>query len=122
MALLLALLRRIISEPDRIEVGHFILREQMQPTAAMDLLYAQMLLPLHQLLAQQVATLRGQSTEAPEILIEAQALFGEVIVFSAHRTTLARRLAGSHPAALEYERYAQVVRAMVLRQFPLSSA
>src|SRR5699024_10608813 len=77
---------------NRHETGYFIMREQMQPTAAMDILYTDMLEPMHELLGRLVAALRGKPESDPVVIIEVQVLYGQAVVFGAHRTTLRRRL------------------------------
>lgn len=118
-ALLQALLRKIVIEPNRYEIGYFMLREQMQPTAAMDIIYDGMIQPLHELLGRLVAALRGKPEHDPDIIIEVQALYGEAIVFGVHRTTLIRRLGIDALGEEHLDRISRVVRAMIVRQFPL---
>lgn len=118
VALVLALLNKLINEPS-YDIGYFMLREQMQPTAALDILYDGLIEPLHQQLGQLVAALRGKPETDPDVIIEVQVLYGEAIVFGVHRTTLNRRLQVESLSAEHHERIRQVVRAMVLRQFPL---
>lgn len=119
VSLVLALLRKIILEPNRYEIGYFMLREQMQPTMAMDIIYDGLVQPLHELLGRLVAALRGRPESDPDIIIEVQALYGEAIVFGVHRTTLIRRLGVKALDDAHLQRINRVVREMVLRQFPL---
>jgi len=118
IALVLVLLEEILSQPDHREIGNFIVREQMQPTPAMDILYDGLMHPMHQLLGTLVAALRGKAEDDPDLIIEVQALYGEAIVFGVHRTTLIRRLG---VVALDgyVDRITGVVRNLVERQFPL---
>lgn len=118
IALVLGLLQRIVQGSHRYEVGCFIMREQMQPTAAMDILYTGMLAPLHELLGQLVGALRGKPPTDPEIIIEVQVLYGQAVVFGAHRTTLRRRL-GSDATQQHSAQLQRVVHDMIMRQFPL---
>ncbi|EKF74382.1 transcriptional regulator [Alcanivorax hongdengensis A-11-3] len=115
-----SLLRRIISQPHRCEIGSFIMREQMQPSAAMEQLYGRMIGPLHAHLAALVAALRGLGEDDPDVIIEVHALFGQAVVFGVHRYTLKRRLGADELDEEHLVRITGVVRNMVLRQFPTS--
>lgn len=119
VALVLALLQKIVQGSNRYEVGCFIMREQMQPTAAMDVLYADMLEPLHELLGELVAALRDKPETDPEVIIEVQVLYGQAVVFGAHRTTLSRRLGPTGTQKQRLEHVKSVVHDMIMRQFPL---
>ena len=119
--LIVALLRQIVSQPNKGEIGYFIMREQMHPTAAMDILYSGMIQPLHEMLGRLVAPLRHKPELDPDVIIEVQALYGEAIVFGVHRTTLMWRLGIDALGQEQLDRIAAVVRDMVLRQFPLGS-
>lgn len=121
-ALIIALLRQIVSQPNKAEIGYFILREQMQPTPALDVIYDGMIEPMHEMLARLVAPLRGKQAADPDVIIEVQALYGEAIVFGVHRTTLLRRLGVDGLNDGHIERIAAVVRDMVLRQYPIPDA
>src|SRR5699024_4323348 len=111
--------QKIVQESHQYEIGCFIMREQMQPTTAMDVLYTDMLQPLHELLGQLVAALRGKPESDPQIIIEVQILYGQAVVFGAHRTSLRRRLGptGTHKQHLEHVQ--TVLHDMIMRQFPL---
>ena len=115
-----ALLEKILAQRDKYEIGYFLLREQMQPTAAMDILYDELIQPVHELMARLVGPLRGKPETDPDVIIEVQALYGEAIVFGVHRTTLIRRLGVKRLEDDHLARIARVVRETLLRQFPLS--
>lgn len=117
--LIIALLRQIVSQPDKAEIGYFILREQMQPTAAMDIIYDGMIAPMHEMLARLVAPLLGKAAGDPGVIIEVQALYGQAIVFGVHRTTLLRRLGVNSLDDARIEQITSVVRNLILRQFPV---
>ncbi|GAA5129249.1 CerR family C-terminal domain-containing protein [Alloalcanivorax gelatiniphagus] len=114
-----ALLDKILSQRHKYEIGYFLLREQMQPTAAMDILYDELIEPVHELLARLVGPLRGKPATDPDVIIEVQALYGEAIVFGVHRTTLIRRLGVEALDEDHLARIVRVVRETLLRQFPL---
>jgi AcrR family transcriptional regulator len=117
--LVIALLQRTFNDPNHYEIGFFMLREQMQPTAAWNILYDGLIQPLHEILGYLVAALRGKPKADPDVIIEVQALFGETVVFSVYRTTLAHRLGTVGLREAQLNRIMHVVRDMVFRQFPL---
>lgn len=75
------------------DAAGFILREQHQPTAAFDILYERLMLPIQQTYQLLVAQIRGSSRpdNRREILIT-HALIGQVLAFRSARTTVLRRL------------------------------
>ena len=121
IALILGLMRQILSQPKKCEIGHFMMREQMQPSSAFDIIYDNLLFPMHSTLSQLVAALRGLPQDSLKVAAEAHALFGEAIIFGAHRTTLMRRLQVEALSDGQVEEITGVVREMLERQFPAVS-
>ena len=69
-----------------------IFREQAQPSAAYETLYAKLLQPMHATLSLLIARYRGETTPSRSSLVLAHAIQGQCIIFRIGRTTLLRRL------------------------------
>lgn len=93
-ALVLALLRQILTHTaeGNCAIGSFMLREQIKPSAAFDIIYNELLEPLHLLLCQLVAQVRQRDPADFLVVVEVQSLFGQAVIFAAHRSTLLRQL------------------------------
>ncbi len=74
----------------------FIFREQNHPTEAFDILYEKLFDPMHNIVGNLIACIRGLDAEYPETKLVAHALIGQVISFRAGRTTVMRRLGIHH--------------------------
>lgn len=72
--------------------ARIVMREQMQPTAAFDLLYEGMVRHVHEALARAIAVVLGRKPQDPFVLLKAQTLMGQVLIFLAGRETARRRL------------------------------
>ncbi len=70
----------------------FVMREQLQPGPAFDVLYAGYIRSLHEALTALVAAARGVSAHTAAAAMEAHALFGTALAFLVARHTLCRRL------------------------------
>ena len=91
-AVLQAVVRTILGAPDAACRGGFILREQLQPTAAFDILHAGFVDRLHKALAVLIGRALGVEADAPATIIRAHAVLGQALVFGVARETLSRRL------------------------------
>lgn len=72
--------------------ARFIMREQMDPTAAFDVLYGRIMGPVHAACAALVGRLLDEPSEAPETLIRTFALLGQILIFRVARAAVLRRL------------------------------
>lgn len=102
--LLAGLVRAMLEEP----VAHWsfalLSREQFQPGAAFDLLYREVLEPVHQLCGQLTARLLNLPPDSPAAIHSENALLGMVSSFFMHRASLSRRLrTGAVPDAAALE-------------------
>ncbi|WP_159098161.1 CerR family C-terminal domain-containing protein [Parazoarcus communis] len=70
----------------------FFVREQLSPSAAFDIIFDQMLLPVHQLVCDLVAHLKGAASDAEETILLAQAFLAQVSGFVTGRLLIQRRL------------------------------
>lgn len=78
--------------PETQPIGLFILREQVFPTQALDILYEDVMQPMHDVCCRVVGVLHGIDPRVPEAAIRGQALFGEMLTFLISKTTLLRYL------------------------------
>ncbi|MEW8438281.1 MAG: CerR family C-terminal domain-containing protein [Candidatus Thiodiazotropha taylori] len=69
-----------------------IFREQNRPTEAFQILFENLLAPMHKALAQLVARYRGQSATEPQVLYMVHTLLGQTIIFRIAQTTLLKIL------------------------------
>lgn len=70
----------------------FFVREQLAPSAAFDMIFDQMLLPVHQLVCDLVARLKGLPPDAEATMLLAHAFLAQVSGFVTGRRLLQRRL------------------------------
>ncbi|KQY67758.1 hypothetical protein ASD39_07475 [Sphingomonas sp. Root50] len=69
-----------------------MLREQMQPGRAFDIIYKGYVEAVHIAISALCARARGLAADDPEAIIQAHAMFGQALAFGVARDTLARRL------------------------------
>lgn len=82
----------IFGTPDASTRGAFMLREQMQPGRAFDIIYKGYVEAVHLAISTLCARARGLAADDPEAIIQAHAMFGQALAFGVARDTLARRL------------------------------
>ena len=70
----------------------FVMREQLQPGAAFEILYQGMMRRLMESCAKLLATALGRRNDDPRILIRAQTLLGQILVFRTSRASVFRQL------------------------------
>lgn len=102
----------LISDGPAAQWAQFIMREQMHPTAAFDIIYNGFQVRLHGLVTALVARVTGKNADDPDTLISATTLIGQILVFRAARATVQRRHGWD---AFTPDRVAQV-RAVIRRQ------
>lgn len=97
------------------DAAGFILREQHQPTAAFNILYDRLMLPIqltYRLLVSRILDSRESNTRQ-EILIT-HALIGQILAFRTARTTVLRRLAQADFSDRDAEEIASVISMLTL--------
>ena len=82
-----------------------ILREQLQPSDAFDILYDTLLQPMHSALSRLVACYRGIDPADREAITMTQALLGQTLIFRVGRTTLLKRLNQNAYSASDIKRF-----------------
>jgi AcrR family transcriptional regulator len=87
------LVHNLLGNPLGDDAAGFILREQHQPTAAFDILYERLMLPIQQGFQSLASRLSGINTrDARRDILTTHALMGQIIAFRMARTTVLRRL------------------------------
>jgi hypothetical protein len=94
---------RLMVDPVSAGFARFIMREQMEPTAAFERLHAGFIGPTFGTLARLVAEIRGGNAEDPTIRIIVPRLIGQVMVLRAARATVLRELGWDDIGAAEFE-------------------
>ena len=89
--LLVAVLRNVLEAPEAASRGGFILREQLQPTAAFEVLYSGFIRTLHESLSALVARATGRNPCDLSSITRAHALLGHALVFGMAHETFIRR-------------------------------
>jgi TetR/AcrR family transcriptional regulator, regulator of cefoperazone and chloramphenicol sensitivity len=82
----------LLSPRATIDLGRIIIREQMDPTPAFDLLYEGTMRPMHELVTTLVAKLTGLPFPGEEATICAHTIIGQITIFKTHREAALRRL------------------------------
>ena len=78
-------------DPGTMRFSQIILREQMAPTAAFDLIYPKVMERILSAFATLIATITGE-TDTRQCSLQAILLIGQVMVFRAGRATVIRRI------------------------------
>jgi len=72
--------------------ARIIIREQMQPTKAFDLLYQQWMRFVHETITGLLAVILREKPTDQQVILRAHALLGQMLVFIAGRQTILRRV------------------------------
>jgi AcrR family transcriptional regulator len=95
-----ALLHELLERFSAIVIGSkfadsfasFVMREQLQPGAAFEILYEGMMRRLMESCAKMLAIALGRRHDDPRILVRAQTLLGQILVFRTSRASVFRQL------------------------------
>ncbi|MFY9986301.1 MAG: CerR family C-terminal domain-containing protein [Chthoniobacterales bacterium] len=90
--LLETMLEVLLRQQTNRSFGRIIIREQMQPTKAFDLIYERVIRHVHQTISALLAILLGREPHDRSVIFRAQMLVGQILVFLAGRETIRRRL------------------------------
>jgi TetR/AcrR family transcriptional regulator, regulator of cefoperazone and chloramphenicol sensitivity len=85
----------IVGPPEMRRVARFIIREQMQPTAAFEILYG-MMSRLHSAATGLMALATGLEPESKEAMLRVFMMIGQVLFFRIAETAVSRRLDLDH--------------------------
>ena len=112
-ATLLLLLDRfatfLLSPRTSDDVGRFVLKEQLAPTAAFDILFENAMKHMQQAVAALLGRLLARSPASPEIRLRANMFLGQVVMFRATHALTLRSL--GHEAYDESDR--ELIRALI---------
>jgi AcrR family transcriptional regulator len=108
-ALLADTVRAALGSPDAAARTAFIVREQLRPTPAFEVIYREAFEPLHGALSRLVGRLIHRSADDPETVLGAHALIGQVLGFAVARAALLRRLDWQEFTPQRVERIAGIV-------------
>ncbi len=117
-ALLEGMIERLVHQltMDRLgdDAAGFILREQHRPTAAFDILYERLMLPIQQTFQLLVTKIRGGTDSPREQILTTHALIGQILAFRTARTTVLRRLGQTGFAAADAQDIASTISRLTL--------
>lgn len=90
--LLGTMLEVLLRQQTNRSFGRIIIREQMQPTKAFDLIYERVIRHVHQTISALLAILLEREPEDRSVIFRAQMIVGQILVFLSGRETIKRRL------------------------------
>ena len=90
--LLETMLEVLLRQQTNRSFGRIIIREQMQPTKAFDLIYERVIRHVHQTISALLAILLGREPDDRRVIFRAQMIVGQILIFLAGRETIRRRL------------------------------
>lgn len=82
----------LLTNPKTLDFSKFILREQLSPTAALQLMHKEALVHIHSGLARLIATYIGVPHDSPQVIIHTHAIIGETLFFRVGQQTFLLRI------------------------------
>jgi TetR/AcrR family transcriptional regulator, regulator of cefoperazone and chloramphenicol sensitivity len=89
--------------------ARIIVREQMQPTKAFDILYEQLIRHVHEALSVLLAIVLKRKATDPVVILRAHTLVGQIIIFLSGRETIRRRMNWEKYTATEIKQIQQAI-------------
>lgn len=89
---LVAMVRFLTQQPQARDIAAFIVREMTHPSAAVELIYAQMVLPFHRRLCRLWSIATGAEAESPATRLAVFAILGQVIYFRLGQPLILKRM------------------------------
>lgn len=83
---------RLVGQGESRRWGRIIIREQMQPTKAFDIIYDRVIRRVHEACAGLVGQILGLPPDSEAAVIRAHSVVGQAMIFQAARETILRRL------------------------------
>ena len=90
--LLETMLELLLRQQTNRSFGRIIIREQMQPTQAFDLIYERVIRHIHETISKLLAIVLDRPPEDRSVILRAQMIVGQVLIFLSGRETIRRRL------------------------------
>ncbi len=91
-SLLNAMISTILGVPEARSWAGIVLREQMEPTKAFDIIYSEVILPVQRCCFGLIARILGRSPDEPEIMLKGMTILGQVLFFRMAREAVVRTL------------------------------
>jgi len=92
IAILLGFNHLMVANPETEGWARFIMREQMAPSVAFDILYEGVMGRAHGFMTELVAKITGDPPESPAARLTAFAMIGQVLIFRVARAAVMRRM------------------------------
>jgi AcrR family transcriptional regulator len=112
----------ILGTPEAKSWAGIILREQMEPTAAFDIIYEGLMLPLMRCCLALVARILHRQPDDPEIMLRVIAIVGQVLIFRTSREAVVRSLHWEGYSQREIETVQRLTEKNVLAVLGLTGA
>ena len=90
--LLEIMLEVLLRQQTNRSFGRIIIREQMQPTKAFDLIYERVIRHVHEAISTLLAIVLDREPDDRSVILRAQMIVGQILVFLSGRETIRRRL------------------------------
>src|SRR6202011_499271 len=87
-----ALLQILLEDKAATTWARIIMREQLQPTKAFDLIYERGIRPVHETLSALLAVILRKEATDPSLILRTHTLVGQILIFLSGRETILRRL------------------------------
>lgn len=108
--------RTLLLDPLGDDAAGFILREQLQPTAAFDILFEQLMQPMQRAFQSLLTRINPALADGDyEQILQTHALIGQILVFRTARETLLRRLGRDRLAQRDIDAIAAQILVLTLR-------
>jgi len=119
--LLVGFAQLIVTSSEATDCVHFILHEQLRPTAAYDLFHEGFIRQFHETASTLVGRLTGRAADDPDTIIRTHALLGQVLAFGISRETVLRRLGWQDFTPQRVDRVARIVADLACKSVGLTS-
>ncbi|MGH6896930.1 MAG: CerR family C-terminal domain-containing protein [Geminicoccaceae bacterium] len=104
---------RMLVQEESASWARFIMREQMEPSAAFERLYNGFIHPTFGTIAALIARITGQGPDDEAVRLQVPQLIGQVLIFRAARATVLRELGWSRIGEREFAAIRSLIQASV---------